>query len=96
MSESQPISDDRQRAILIMKRCGWTHDRESGRKGGKHIFKMDDSGGWFRVAAVTHGNLSTSWAFEHCDSAELRSRVRATQEAWLRDVLPLTSLESGE
>ena len=82
--EHQPISQERQNAIRLMKSRGWTY----GRDGKFHIFSRPDTGGLWDVAKVSHNNLSLQWAITHCGDEELARRVHEVRMQWVREALP--------
>lgn len=84
MSESQPISKDRQDAIRLMQICGWEWKRD----GMQHKFTQPDTGGWYDVQTISHKNLSLRWALCVCGDMELARRISEVKQAWLREVMP--------
>lgn len=84
MTETAPISQDRQNAIRLMQSRGWSHRRD----GQKHKFTRPDTAGLYDVAQISHGNLSLQWAITHCADEELARRVQAVRDTWVREALP--------
>lgn len=83
--ENAPISEDRQKAIRLMVACGWTHRR----KGHVHEFWGEGcSLHGYDVCRVNHKNLSTRWALNKCQNAELHRRIEAVKTTWLAEFLP--------
>ena len=84
MTETAPMSQDRQNAIRLMETRGWQHRRN----GAYHEFRRPDTGGLYDLARVSHKNLSLEWAISHCGDQELARRIKQVRDAWVREAIP--------
>lgn len=82
------LSADRQRAIALMRKLGWSvYFGDGGKK--RWTFRRPDGSGLFDVSHVAHGQLSMTWALRRClaNEPELISRVRPVMEAWADEIM---------